>query len=489
MKLSTPIVLLLFALGSRCLAQPVVDTHPNSTVYAIDYSTGQEALATSDAAILFKDAYIELVSNTTMAKLARVAPGKKNFVITQMDPQTNGNAYQCILQNKLFGQTTTLLTFIYSVDKNALSFYYAESQSYLNVQIQGPNLNNLTNCAAYGKFNIPAPPPVQEVAAAPPQANVPDNTPADAIDADVSTATVPPALPDYEQPPCPTDGYMWQPGYWAFNAGGGYYWVPGVWVAAPTVGLLWTPPYWGFEGGLYLFHAGYWGNTIGFYGGVNYGYGYGGRGYGGGEWHEGHFRYNTAVVRVNTVVIHNTYEDRTVIVVGERNHTGFNGGPGGIERRADEHEMAAMHEHHIMATNEQIRNQRAAREDRSQFASSNGGRPGNVAASRPPERTAENVRANEGARPGGMNNGEAARSGGASATPGAGGATRPGGAPATPGTAGAVKPAGAAGPAVPGAAKPGVPGVPGGPGVNKPGAAPGTGKGLPKSVSPPKKKK
>jgi hypothetical protein len=476
MKLSTVIVLLIFASGSRCLAQPVVDTHPNSTIYAIDYSTGQEALAASDAAVLFKDAYIELVSNTTMAKLARVAPGKKNFVITQMDPQTNGNAYQCILQNKLFGQTTTLLTFIYSVDKNALSFYYAESQSYLNVQIQGPNLNNLTNCATYGKFNIPAPPPpAPEVAMAPPQANVPDNTPADAIDADVSTATVPPALPDYEQPLCPTDGYMWQPGYWAFNVAGGYYWVPGVWVAAPTVGLLWTPPYWGFEGGLYLFHGGYWGNTIGFYGGVNYGYGYGGRGYGGGEWHEGHFRYNTAVVRVNTVVIHNTYEDRTVIVVGERNHTGFNGGPGGIQRRADEHEMAAMHEHHIMATNEQIRNQRAAREDRAQFASSNGGRPGNVAAARPPERTAENMRANEGEHPGGMN-GAAARTGAAPGTTPAAGGTTPGGVkPATPGAA------------APAGAKPGVPSVPGATGA-KSGATTTPGKGLPK-VTPPKKKK
>ena len=42
----------------------------------------------------------------------------------------------------------------------------------------------------------------------------------------------PPALPDYDQPPDPGDGYLWTPGYWAW-ASAGYYWVPGVWTQAP----------------------------------------------------------------------------------------------------------------------------------------------------------------------------------------------------------------------------------------------------------------
>ncbi|HTY83228.1 MAG TPA: YXWGXW repeat-containing protein, partial [Silvibacterium sp.] len=42
----------------------------------------------------------------------------------------------------------------------------------------------------------------------------------------------PPPLPDYDQPPCPGDDYMWTPGYWDY-ASTGYYWVPGVWVQAP----------------------------------------------------------------------------------------------------------------------------------------------------------------------------------------------------------------------------------------------------------------
>ena len=72
----------------------------------------------------------------------------------------------------------------------------------------------------------------------------------------------------------PYDGYHWIPGYWAWG-GVGYYWVPGTWVMPPRVGVFWTPGYWGFvAGGRYEFHAGYWGERVGFYGGINYGGGY-----------------------------------------------------------------------------------------------------------------------------------------------------------------------------------------------------------------------
>ena len=91
------------------------------------------------------------------------------------------------------------------------------------------------------------------------------------VSLDVSVHVGPPALPVYEQPPCPVEGYLWTPGYWAYGHHG-YYWVPGVWVAPPRVGVLWTPGYWGWNEGVYVFHAGYWGPHIGFYGGVNYGF-------------------------------------------------------------------------------------------------------------------------------------------------------------------------------------------------------------------------
>ena len=183
----------------------------------------------------------------------------------------------------------------------------------------------------------------------------------------ISIRVGPPALPVYEQPPCPGDGYLWTPGYWAYGPVG-YYWVPGVWVtAAATSGVLWTPGYWGFAGGVYGWHAGYWGPHVGFYGGINYGFGYGGVGFVGGMWSGGVFRYNTAVMNVNTTVVRNVYVNRTVInnttVV---NHTSFNG-EGGMTSQPNAGEQAAMHEQHF-ASDLQPTFARAGHEPRPQSA-------------------------------------------------------------------------------------------------------------------------
>ncbi len=207
----------------------------------------------------------------------------------------------------------------------------------------------------------------------------------------VSVVLAPPVLPVYVQPPCPIDGYLWTPGYWAYG-NAGYYWVPGVWVAPPAVGLLWTPPYWGFAGGVYGFHAGYWGPHVGFYGGINYGFGYGGVGFAGGVWQGGRFAYNTAVVHVNTTVIHNTYS-RTVVVNNINNRTSFNG-PGGITVRPSPQEISAQREQHVQPTANQLSHERAAGADRNQFASVNHGRPATMA----PERSTA-----AGGRPAAMN--------------------------------------------------------------------------------------
>ena len=162
----------------------------------------------------------------------------------------------------------------------------------------------------------------------------------------VSVRIAPPVLPVYVQPPCPQPGYLWTPGYWAYGPMG-YYWVPGVWVTPPRIGVLWTPGYWGFGGGLYGWHAGYWGPHVGFYGGVNYGFGYSGFGFGGGMWAGGAFRYNTAVMNVNTAVVRNVYVDRTVIhnttIV---NRASYNGA-GGVMAQPSPQERAFEHEQHF----------------------------------------------------------------------------------------------------------------------------------------------
>jgi hypothetical protein len=171
----------------------------------------------------------------------------------------------------------------------------------------------------------------------------------------ISITVAPPVLPVYVQPPCPVDGYIWTPGYWAWGDAG-YYWVPGVWVAPPTPGLLWTPGYWGFVGGFYGWHAGYWGPHVGFYGGVNYGFGYFGHGFVGGAWAGGVFRYNTAVVNVNRTVVRNVYVDRTVVNNTVVNRTSFNG-PGGLTERANHSEQMAMAEGHTQPTATQMSHQ------------------------------------------------------------------------------------------------------------------------------------
>src|SRR5271169_2740442 len=226
----------------------------------------------------------------------------------------------------------------------------------------------------------------------------------------ISVHVGPPALPVYVQPPCPTEGFLWTPGYWAYG-GAGYYWVPGVWVAPPRAGLLWTPGYWGFAGGVYGWHAGYWGPHIGFYGGVNYGFGYGGVGFVGGEWRGGRFAYNTAVLNVNSTVVHNTFVDRTVVHenIGVSAHASFNGGPGGTTAVASAQERAAANEPHVQPTSEQVSHEHAASQDRSNFASTNHGKPANPAMSRVGER-AENQqkRIGEGAENGTLKPGQTA---------------------------------------------------------------------------------
>jgi len=199
----------------------------------------------------------------------------------------------------------------------------------------------------------------------------------------VSVNVAPPELVVYDQPPIPGDGYIWTPGYWAWSDDDqDYYWIPGTWVEAPEVGYLWTPGYWEAENDAFLWHAGYWGPQIGFYGGVYYGYGYFGHGYQGGYWQGGHLYYNTAVSNIGTVHITNVY-NRTVINNVTLNRTSYNGGSGGIRAQPTSAELQASQAHHIDATPVQRQQEQAARGNPSLRASVNHGNPPIAATSRP----------------------------------------------------------------------------------------------------------
>jgi hypothetical protein len=198
---------------------------------------------------------------------------------------------------------------------------------------------------------------------------------------EIQASEAPPPLPDYDQPPCPEDGYLWTPGYWAWG-GGGYYWVPGTWVQPPRVGVLWTPGYWGFVGGVYAFHGGYWGPHVGFYGGVNYGFGYVGTGFAGGVWVGNSFSYNRAVANINVTVVHNTY-NTTVINNVTVNRVSYNGGAGGVTAAPTPQERQFAREQHVSATPLQQQHVQQAAHNPALFARANGGHPTIAATPRP----------------------------------------------------------------------------------------------------------
>jgi WXXGXW repeat (2 copies) len=198
---------------------------------------------------------------------------------------------------------------------------------------------------------------------------------------EISVNFAPPELPVYEQPVCPGDGYIWTPGYWAWD-GNDYFWVPGTWVLAPQPGYFWTPGYWAWGGNGYVFREGYWGPQVGFYGGINYGYGYVGHGYEGGRWDGDRFYYNRSVNNVNITEIHNVYN--TTIVNDYRGpRVSYNGGNGGVEARPTPNEERVARARRLPPVAAQTQHVEAARSNPSLRVSQNHGKPPVAATPRP----------------------------------------------------------------------------------------------------------
>jgi WXXGXW repeat (2 copies) len=201
----------------------------------------------------------------------------------------------------------------------------------------------------------------------------------------VTTEVAPPPLPAYDQPPLPAPGYIWTPGYWSWDENeADYYWVPGTWVDPPRPGFLWTPGYWAWIGGQYLFHAGYWGPRVGFYGGIAYGFGYTGEGYEGGRWDHGAFYYNRTVNNLEGAQVRNVYE-KTVIANNAAGGASFNGGRNGTIAKPTPDERAYDRESHFAPTSPQQRHAELSAQDPKAFEKSNQGKPPVAATSKPGE--------------------------------------------------------------------------------------------------------
>ena len=147
------------------------------------------------------------------------------------------------------------------------------------------------------------------------------------------------------------------------------------------------------SGNAYVYHQGYWGEQVGFYGGVNYGYGYPGHGYEGGHWDHNQYYYNQSVNNVNTTVVHNVYNTTNTTVINNNttviNNTtnvtrvSYNGGNGGVEARATPEEESVAQAHHIPPVAAQAAHVQAARSNPQLRVSANQGKPPIAATSKP----------------------------------------------------------------------------------------------------------
>ena len=202
------------------------------------------------------------------------------------------------------------------------------------------------------------------------------------VDVVISASVPPPALPIYAQPPIPGPGYIWIPGYWAWD-GAEYYWVPGYWALPPAAALYWTPGHWAWDDADndYVFYAGYWGPTVGYYGGIDYGYGYTGEGYHGGYWRNRQFFYNKAVNNLGGLRIANVFSQP--VPAAQPGGPGFNGGHGGTTVRPTQQQLAFAREHHIGPTPAQTQHVQLARQTPALRFNQNHGAPAIAATDKP----------------------------------------------------------------------------------------------------------
>lgn len=167
----------------------------------------------------------------------------------------------------------------------------------------------------------------------------------------------PPPLPVYEQPPLPGPDYIWVPGHWAWSDWiDDYYWVPGFWERPPQVGYLWTPAWWGWDHGAYIYHDGYWGREVGWYGGIDFGFGYHGHGWEGGYWQDGHMAYNRAAVNVTNVTninVTNVYYRPVTVINNNGPRVSYAGGQGGVNVQPTAAELRATQAPHLPPTPQQ----------------------------------------------------------------------------------------------------------------------------------------
>ncbi len=200
-------------------------------------------------------------------------------------------------------------------------------------------------------------------------------------DVELRATDAPPPLPEYEQPPCPDDGYLWTPGYWAYG-GGGYFWVPGTWVQPPPRRRAVDPRLLGLRGRRVCIPHRVLGSPCRILRRRELRPWLWRHGLCGRPWSGNSFAYNRTVNNVNVTHVHNTYNE-TVINNVTVNRVSYNGGSGGLSAAPTSQDRAASREQHAAPTPLQREHVVEAVRNPALAVRANGGHPPIAATPRP----------------------------------------------------------------------------------------------------------
>ena len=160
----------------------------------------------------------------------------------------------------------------------------------------------------------------------------------------------PPPLPEYDQPPIPAPGYLWTPGYWAWN-NVDYYWVPGVWVEPPQPGCCGLPAIGGLSAASMPSEPAIGGRTSDSTAASTTASAIPAAAMKADAGRASNFFYNTAVNSVRSTQVTNVYNSPVVVNnVTTINRVSFNGGKGGIVAAPTPQETLAASEPRVPPT-------------------------------------------------------------------------------------------------------------------------------------------
>jgi len=141
-------LVLVLIFDSARAQRNIVDQNPNSKLYTIDFSRGQEILSNDKQAVFFKNALIELVNITSDGRrLKNMYPGPQVVIIKQIDPKIL-DGYQITVLAKSLNDSREVGWFYYDIKKNMIFLFDRDSARWKKITFESDNIQYLKNCQA-----------------------------------------------------------------------------------------------------------------------------------------------------------------------------------------------------------------------------------------------------------------------------------------------------------------------------------------------------